>query len=115
MTRVKRGTISLKRRRNILKLVKGFRHGRKSKERLAIEALKHAGRNAFNDRRKKKGDKRQLWQIKINGALQSFELSFSKFINLLKVKNIELDRKVLADIAENNPETFSRIVDQVKK
>lgn len=115
MTRVKRGTISLKRRRNILSLVKGFRHGRKSKERLAIEALKHAGRNAFRDRRKKKSDKRQLWQIKINGALEQYGLSFSKFINLLTTKQSELNRKVLADIAENNPETFARIVDQVKK
>jgi large subunit ribosomal protein L20 len=114
MTRVKRGTISLKRRRNILKLAKGFRHGRKSKERLAIEALKHAGRNAFNDRRKKKGDKRRLWQIKINGALGAYGISFSKFINMLLTKNIELNRKVLADIAENNPETFERIVNQVK-
>lgn len=114
MTRVKRGIISLKRRRNILKLVKGFRHGRKSKERLAIEALKHAGRNAFRDRRKKKGEKRQLWQIKINGALEQYGVSFSSFVNLLKGKNVELNRKVLADMAENNPETFERIVKQVK-
>jgi len=114
MTRVKRGTISLKRRRNILQLVKGFRHGRKSKERLAIEALKHAGRNSFRDRRKKKSEKRKLWQIKINGALSQYGRSFSSFINLLDTKNVELNRKVLADMAENNPETFERILKQVQ-
>jgi large subunit ribosomal protein L20 len=115
MTRVKRGTISLKRRRNILQLVKGYRHGRKSKERLAIEALKHAGRNAFRDRKKKKSVKRALWQIKISGALKQYNVSFSKFIDSLHKKNIELDRKVLASIAEHNPETFERIVETSKK
>lgn len=115
MTRVKRGTISLKRRRNILQLVKGYRHGRKSKERLAIEALKHAGRNAFNDRRKKKGVKRALWQIKINGALKQHSISFSKFMNNLQKKDIQLNRKMLASIAEHNPETFERIVETSKK
>ncbi len=114
MTRVKRGTISLKRRRNVLKQVKGFRHGRKSKERQAIEALKHAGKHAFNDRRKKKGDKRALWQIKIAAALRGTGVSFSKFINIMTKKEVALDRKVLSQIAEQNPESFKRIVEQVK-
>lgn len=114
MTRVKRGTISLKRRKNVLKQVKGFRHGRKSKERMAIDALKHAGKHAFNDRRKKKGDKRALWQIKIAAALRGTGISFSKFINIVAKKEIALDRKVLSQIAEQNPESFKRIVEQVK-
>jgi len=114
MTRVKRGTISLKRRRNVLKQAKGFRHGRKSKERQAIDALKHAGKHAFNDRRKKKGDKRALWQIKISAALRGTGVSFSKFMNIVTKKEIALDRKVLSQIAEQNPESFKRILDQVK-
>lgn len=115
MTRVKRGTISSKRRTNILKQAKGFRHGAKSKERKAIETLRKAGRNAFNDRRKKKGDKRALWQIKISASLKNLGTSFSKFIDALLKKEIVLDRKVLAQIAEQNPESFARIVEQVKK
>ncbi len=115
MTRVKRGTISLKRRRNVLKQAKGFRHGRKSKERQAIDALKHAGKHAFNDRRKKKGDKRALWQIKISAALRETGISFSKFINIVAKNESQLDRKVLSQIAEQNPESFKRVVDQLKK
>lgn len=115
MTRVKRGTISSKRRSNILKQAKGFRHGRKSKERQAIDALKHAGKHAFNDRRKKKGDKRALWQIKISAGLRGTAVSFSKFIDLMSKSESQLDRKVLAQIAEKNPESFKRIIDQVKK
>jgi len=110
MSRVKRGTISLKRRRSILKAVKGYRIGRSSKERLAKEAISHAGAHAFNHRRDKKGDFRRLWQTKINAAVRMFDTSYSKFIDALHKKNIALDRKILADIAENNPETFERIV-----
>jgi large subunit ribosomal protein L20 len=115
MTRVKRGTISLKRRRNVLKQAKGFRHGAKSKERKAIETLRKAGKHAFNDRRKKKGDKRALWQIKISAGLRGTGVSFSKFINLALKNETQLDRKVLAQIAEQNPESFKRVVEQLKK
>jgi len=115
MTRVKRGTISLKRRNNILKQAKGFRHGRKSKERSAIDALRHAGKHSFNDRRKKKGVRRALWQIKISAAVKSLGLSFSKFINITVKNETQLDRKVLAQIAEQHPESFERIVTQLKK
>lgn len=115
MTRVKRGTISIKRRRSVLKQVKGFRHGAKSKERKAIETLRKAGKHAFNDRRKKKGDKRALWQIKISAALRGTGVSFSKFINFALTNESQLDRKVLAQIAEQNPESFKRVVEQLKK
>ncbi len=115
MTRVKRGIISLKRRKNVLKQTKGFRHGVKSKERQATEALKHAGKHAFNDRRKKKGVRRALWQIKISAGLRGTGISFSKFMDHVAKNNIALDRKILASIAEHNPETFSRIIDQLKK
>lgn len=110
MTRVKRGTTSLKRRRSVLKQVKGFKWGRKSKERLAREALLHAGRHAFSGRKRKKRDYRRLWQEKINAGVRADGLSYSKFIFFLKKKNIELDRKILAELAEKHPQVFKKIV-----
>lgn len=114
MTRVKRGVISNKTRKNKLKMVKGYRFGRSKKETLANEAIRHAGNYAFRDRRNKKRTFRQLWTIKINAAIRNFDLSYSKFINLLKIKNIEVDRKILAQLAEKRPEIFAKIVEKVK-
>ena len=114
MTRVKRGKTSLKRRRKVLKQTKGFRGGRKSKERQAKTALDHAGVHAFHDRRKKKRVFRKSWQIKINAASRDQGLSYSKFINLLKKASIGLDRKILADLAENLPEIFEKILEEAK-
>ena len=113
MTRVKRGTISLKHRKNILRKAKGYRFGRSKKERQAKEALLHAGVYAFAHRRKKKGDFRQLWQIKINAATREHGMSYSKFMHGLKKKNIGLNRKMLAELAEHNPEIFKKIVKEV--
>ncbi len=115
MTRIKRGVTSLKRRRNILRRVKGFKWGRKSKERLAKEALLHAYTHSFNDRRKKKREFRKLWQIKINAGSREHGLSYSKFIGQLKKAGIGLDRKILAQLAEHQPEIFKKIIDQVNK
>ena len=115
MTRVKRGTISLKRRRNILKQVKGYRFGRSTKERQAKEAIAHAGVHAFNHRRDKKGDFRRMWQIKIGAAVRPLGFSYSAFIGKLKEKGVALDRKILADLAENEPNVFSSVVDYIKK
>lgn len=114
MVRVKRGTTSLKTRRNVLKQVKGYRFGRSKKERQAREAIAHAGAYAFTHRKDKKGDFRRLWTVRLNAALRPLGTTYSKFINALKKKNIELDRKVLAEIAQKNPESFARIVEQVK-
>ncbi|MEX0910362.1 MAG: 50S ribosomal protein L20 [Candidatus Paceibacterota bacterium] len=114
MPRVKGGKTTLKRRHNLLKRVKGFNFGRSTKKRQAREAFYHAGVHAFDHRKNKKGDFRRLWNIKINAAIRPFELSYSKFIDLLKKKNIDLDRKILADLAENNPDTFANIVSTVK-
>jgi len=111
--RVKRGTTSMKRRRNILKAVKGYRFGRSTKERQAKEAIAHAGAHAFAHRRKKKNDFRRLWQIKINALARENGISYSKLIGALKKKEVALDRKVLADIAENNPEIFEKIIKEV--
>lgn len=116
MSRVKRGTTSVKHRKNVLSQVKGYRHGRSTKERLAREAIAHAGNHAFAHRRAKKGVFRRLWSVKINAALRAEDsaLSYSKFIGALKAKNIDVNRKMFAEIAEQHPESFKRIVDQVK-
>jgi large subunit ribosomal protein L20 len=115
MPRVKRGTTHVKKRRNLLKKTKGYKWGRKSKVKLAKTAAKKAGANALGDRRKKKGVMRRLWQTKLNAAVRLYDLSYSRFIDLLKKKDIELDRKVLADLAEHNPKVFENIVKTLKK
>jgi len=104
----------MKRRRNVLSQTKGYRHARKSKERAAHEAIVHAGKHAFAHRRDKKNDFRRLWQIKISAAVKPMGFSYSRFIGALKKKNILLDRKTLADLAEHNPETFARVVELVR-
>lgn len=114
MTRIKRGTISLKRRRNVLKQVKGYRFGRSKKEALAREAIFHAGAYSFAHRRDKKNDFRKLWNIKINAGVRESGMSYSKFIGALKKKNIALDRKILAQFAEKNPEILAKIISAVK-
>src|SRR3989344_4851222 len=100
MTRVKRGVIKNKRRKNVLAQTKGYRNRRKNKEAQAKEAIFHAGTYAFNDRRKKKNNFRRLWQININTALRERGLSYSKFIGKLKKNKIELDRKILSQLAK---------------
>src|SRR3989344_6644278 len=114
MTRVKRGAIAIKKRRKILKYAKGYRWGRKSKERLAREALLHAWTYSFQGRKKKKGDFRQLWQAKISAALSQYNLPYNKFIHGLGKKNIGLDRKILAHLAEHEPKVFERVVEMIK-
>jgi large subunit ribosomal protein L20 len=114
MTRVKRGVISMKRRRNLLADAKGYRHGRGTKEISAKIAVIKAGVYAFTHRKDKKNDMRKLWTVRLNAALRPLGFSYSKFINALKVKNITLDRKVLSEIARTKPDVFKTIVDQVK-
>ena len=114
MTRVKRGTIANKRREKILKYTKGFKWGRKSKERAAKEALLHAWVHAFRGRKEKKRVFRQLWSVKINAAVRAEGMSYSKFINALKKADIQINRKMLADLAEHDAEIFKKIVEKVK-
>ena len=114
MTRVKRGVIKNKRKKNILSQAKGFRFGRSTKTAQAKDALRHAGNYSFAHRKDKKADARSLWTTRINAAIRPFEMTYSKFIDILKKKNIILDRKILSDIAMNHPETFARIVKEVK-
>ncbi len=115
MARVKRGTISLKKRKNVLAKVKGYRFGRSTKERQAREAIHHAGAHAFAHRKDKKADARALWQAKINAAVRPLGMTYSRFISALKTKNVGLDRKILADIAKNDPDVFKRIFETVAK
>ncbi len=105
---------ALKRRRSVLKQAKGFRHGRSTKERMAKDALLHAGAYAFAHRKDKKSHNRKLWNIKINAGSRENGMSYSKLIGALKKKNIVLDRKILADLAENNPSTFAKVLASVK-
>jgi len=114
MTRIKRGILNVKKRKKILSYTKGFKWGRKSKERLAKEALLHAWTYAFRDRKNKKREFRKLWQLKINAACRENNLSYSQFINLLKKANIQLDRKILAELAEFYPEIFKKIIEEIK-
>lgn len=113
MPRVKRGKIAHKKREKLLHYTKGFKWGRKSKEKAAKEALLHAWSHAFRGRKEKKRNFRSLWQVKINAASRVNDLTYSKFIALLKKENIKLDRKILADIAENHPEMFKKLVTEV--
>ncbi len=115
MPRVKRGTLHLKKRRKLLKAVKGYKWGRKKTIKLARPAMLKAGVYAYRDRRTKKRVRRSLWQMKINAAVRAYELSYSKFINALKEAHVELDRKILANLAEKHPEIFQKIVEKVKK
>jgi len=115
MTRVKRGVQKRKRKKKIIKQAKGFKWGRKAKYRSAKDALKHAWTYSYRDRRTKKRDFRRLWQIKINAICRENGISYSRFINALKKNKIEIDRKVLADMAENHPKIFEKIIEDVKK
>lgn len=104
----------MKRRRNILQAAKGYRFARSKKKRSAIEALRHAGKYAFRDRRAKKRDMRGLAIVRINAALRENGFkNYSTFIGALKKANIELDRKVLAEMAAEYPEAFKRVIAKV--
>jgi large subunit ribosomal protein L20 len=113
MARVKGGTISLKRRRNVLTMVKGYRFGRSKKERMAKEAIFHAGKYAFAHRRDKKNDFRRLWNVRINAGLGENGISYSKLLGGLNKKGIKVNRKMLAELAEKSPRSFEAIVKQV--
>ena len=110
MARVKRGKVSLKKRRKLLREVKGFRGGRKKLKRLAKEAVLKKWTHQFRSRRLKKRDFRRLWQIRINAAVRENGLTYSQFMNRLKKTNIKLDRKVLSELAANQPQIFKELV-----
>jgi len=114
MARVKRAVHSKKKRRATLERAQGY-YGNKSRSyKSANEAVMHAGRYAFRDRRARKGDFRSLWIQRINAGVREHGLSYSRFVHGLRLAEIDLDRKVLADLAATEPEAFAAIVAQVK-
>ena len=114
MARVKTGVVRRRRHKKILKLAKGFYSGRRKHFRKAKEQLERSLVYAYRDRRTKKRDFRRLWIVRINAACRLNDISYSRFINALNKANIQLDRKILADMAMNDPEAFAAVVNQAK-
>ena len=115
MSRIKRAVQARKHRKNILKHAKGFTYGRKSKFKQAKEALRHAWTYAYRDRKAKKRTFRNLWNLQINALARQNGITYSRLIEGLKKNKIEIDRKVLSELANEHPEIFIRIVEEVKK
>ncbi len=115
MVRVKGGTVTRKRHKKVLKRTKGFRMTRNRLFRVANEADLHAGQYAYIGRKLRKRDFRRLWITRISEAVKKLGWSYNQFIHALKKADIELDRKILADLVVNDPKVFQRIVDKVKK
>lgn len=114
MPRVKRGVTAHARHKKILKQAKGYRGRRGNVFRVAKQAVMKAGQYAYRDRRAKKREFRQLWIARINAATRELGLTYSRFIAGLELAGIEMDRKVLADLAVHDKAAFASIVDQVK-
>ena len=112
--RVKTGIVRRRKHKKILKMAKGFYSGRRKHFRKAKEQIERSLVYAFRDRKQKKRDFRRLFIIRINAGCRLNGINYSRFINGLKKANIELDRKILADLALNNPETFAKIVEAAK-
>jgi large subunit ribosomal protein L20 len=112
MTRVKGKTA--KKHRKIKKQAKGFKHARRKRVKNAKESLLHAGQYAYHGRKRRKRDLRRLWIIRLNAAVRERNMSYSKFIDKLKKTDIQIDRKVLADIAVKDPDTFDKIIDSLE-
>jgi large subunit ribosomal protein L20 len=114
MSRVKRGTQIRKKRKKLLSQTKGYKHGRKNVFRQAKQALIKAKTYEYRDRRNKKRDFRRLWIVKINAGCRANDIRYSVFIKKLQDNKIDLNRKILADLAQNHPEEFTKIVQKVK-
>ena len=115
MSRVKRGVIHTKKRKKILRLAKGYRGGRSKLFTQAAEALKKSLSTSYKDRKRKKRDFRKLWIIRINAAVREQGLSYSQFVKGMREANINLNRKVLSDLAIRHPEEFTHLVEKVKE
>jgi len=115
MPRVKRGVTARARHKKVLVLAKGYRGRRKNVYRVAKQAVMKAGQYAYRDRRNRKRDLRALWITRINNASRELGLSYSQLISLMKKQNINIDRKILAELAVNQPAAFKAIVEQAKQ
>ncbi|PAF52049.1 50S ribosomal protein L20 [Helicobacter sp. 13S00477-4] len=113
--RVKTGVVRRRRHKKILKLARGFYSGRRKHFRKAKEQLERSMYYAFRDRKQKKRDFRSLWIVRINAACRINNISYSKFMHGLKLAHIDLDRKILADMAMNDTEAFAKIVQMAKE
>jgi len=107
-------SISARRHRKVLKAARGFKQARRRRIQTAKEAVVHAGAYAYHGRKLRKRDLRSLWITRISAASKTKGLSYSKFIALLKKSKIEIDRKILADLAVSDPDTFTKIISEVK-
>lgn len=114
MARVKRGVTKHARHKKVLNAAKGARGRQKNTFRAAIQRVEKNRQYAYRDRRNKKRDIRRLWIIRINAACRELNIKYSDFISKLKTKNIDIDRKLLAQLAFSNPDAFKNIVEQVK-
>jgi large subunit ribosomal protein L20 len=114
MARVKRSVHAKKKRREILEAAKGYTGSRRTRVRVAKEQLLHSGMYAYRDRRDRKAQFRRLWITRINAAVRPHGLSYSRFVSGLRAAGIEVDRKVLADLAVHDPGAFAQLVEQAK-
>jgi large subunit ribosomal protein L20 len=114
MARVKRGTTAHARHKKVVDKAKGYYGRRKNVFRVAVQAVEKADQYAYRDRRNRKRDFRALWIQRINAGVRLYGLTYSKFMNGLKLAGIDLDRKVLADLAVREPDAFEKIVEQAK-
>ncbi|MCF6765605.1 50S ribosomal protein L20 [Thiotrichales bacterium 19S3-7] len=114
MPRVKRGVQARRRHKKVLKQAKGYYGARSRVYRVAKQAVIKAGQYAYRDRKQKKRQFRSLWIVRINAAVRQYDMSYSNFINGLKKANIDLDRKILADMAVHNKADFEQLVEQAK-
>ena len=115
MARVKGGTVSRARRKKVLKLAKGYFGSKHTLYKTANEQVMHSFRYAFNDRRKLKGNMRKIWITRINAAARMNDLSYSRLMHGLKLANIQVNRKMLSEMAIHDPKGFTSIVDKAKK
>src|SRR5918992_3166142 len=115
MPRVKRGVVGRKRRKAVLKQAKGYYSSRGKHFKAAKEQVTHSGVYAYRDRRARKGDFRRLWIIRINAAAREHGLSYSRLIAGLKAAEIEIDRKMLAELAVNDPDAFAAVANAAKE
>lgn len=113
MTRIKRGVAAHKRRKNLLKRAKGYENRRSTNFVAAREALLHADKYAYRDRRNKKRDMRALWIVRLNAALRDNGTNYSKFASVLKKAQISINRKMLAELSNADPQTFDKLVKEI--
>lgn len=115
MPRVKRGRVRTLKRRRLLNQVKGYHWGKKKKVKLAKEAIRHAGAYSLRDRRSKKRSARRGWNVQINAGARQNGMKYSVLVNMLKKKNIRLDRKILAALASEHPLVYSKLIKKIQE